>query len=55
MSAETNITDVIAYYHDLCTPAMAAATWSELEQGMRDRRLFFGDRPLCTVDRKSVV
>lgn len=55
MSAENQITDVIDYYHDLCTPALAAATWNELEQGMRDRRLFFGDRPLCTVLRPHLL
>ena len=55
MSAETNITDIIAYYHDLCTPAMAADTWSELDKGMRARRLFFGDRPLTTVLRPHLL
>ena len=55
MSAENQITDVIDYYHDLCTPTLAAATWNELEQGMRDRRLFFGDRPLCTVLRPHLL
>jgi len=55
MSAEPNITDIIAYYHDLCTPTMAADTWSDLEQGMRARRLYFGERPLTTVLRPHLL
>ncbi len=39
-------------YHDLAhTGALAQDTWAVLEPGMRERNLYFGDRPLCTVLR----
>ena len=41
----------IARYHDLLTPEVAAETQDALDDGLRRRGLFFGDRPLCTVLR----
>lgn len=38
-------------YHDLLTDDVAAESWGQLEEQMRRRGLFFGERPLCTVLR----
>jgi glutathionylspermidine synthase len=39
-------------YHDLAhSGSLAQETWGVLEPGMRERNLYFGDRPLCTVLR----
>ncbi len=51
MSTESNILDAIDFYHDLCTPARATATWEALTEGQRAGNLFFGDRPLLSVLR----
>jgi hypothetical protein len=45
------LSDAIAYYHDLLTDELAAASQEQLERQLRSRGLFFGDRPLCTVLR----
>jgi glutathionylspermidine synthase len=39
------------YYHSLLTDQIAAESYAQMESMMRDRKLFFGDRPLCTVLR----
>lgn len=41
----------VDHYHDLLTSGLALETWQQLEQGIRDRRLVFGERPVCTVLR----
>ena len=41
----------IGTYHDLLTEDLALESWGQLEEQMRNRGLFFGDRPLCTVLR----
>jgi len=39
-------------YHDLAhTGTLAQDTWALLAPGMRERNLYFGERPLCTVLR----
>jgi len=43
--------EAIDHYHDLLTPELAADTYEQLEDQMRRRGLFFGDRPLCSVLR----
>jgi uncharacterized circularly permuted ATP-grasp superfamily protein len=43
--------DAIARYHELLTDEVAAETQGQLEEQLRRRGLFFGDRPLCTVLR----
>src|SRR5918912_2129444 len=41
----------IAAYHDLLTDELGAASQAQLDDQLRRRGLFFGDRPLCTVLR----
>src|ERR671933_2857413 len=41
----------IATYHDLLTDELGAASQAHLDNQLRRRGLFFGDRPLCTVLR----
>jgi uncharacterized circularly permuted ATP-grasp superfamily protein len=43
--------DAIRTYHDLLTDEMATATQGQLDEQMRRRGLYFGERPLCTVLR----
>jgi len=43
--------DAISAYHDLLTPELAADSHVQLEDQLRRRGLYFGDRPLCTVLR----
>ena len=43
--------DAIGRYHDLLDGDIAAATRAQLDQQSRDRKLMFGDRPVCTVLR----
>ncbi|MCA9971992.1 MAG: hypothetical protein KC425_17330 [Anaerolineales bacterium] len=38
-------------YHDLLTEPLASESWGQLQEQMRVRGLYFGDRPLCTVLR----
>lgn len=48
----TNLHAAINHYHDLCTTGtLAQQSWEVLYPGLRERNLFFGDRPLCTVLR----
>lgn len=46
-----SLKDAVKTYHDLLTDQMAADTQGQLDEQMRMRGLFFGDRPLCTVLR----
>jgi hypothetical protein len=45
----------IDHYHRLLDNATAQATWASLTSGMRERNLYFGDRPLTTVLRPRLV
>ena len=46
-----SLTEAIITYHDLLTDTLAADTQGQLDDQLRSRGLFFGDRPLCTVLR----
>lgn len=46
-----SLEDAIKTYHDLLTEEMAAETQGQLDDQLRRRGLFFGERPLCTVLR----
>lgn len=41
----------IADYHGCLEDGLAGESWQQLEEQMRRRDLFFGERPLCTVLR----
>ncbi|MEJ7810525.1 MAG: hypothetical protein WKG32_08985 [Gemmatimonadaceae bacterium] len=43
--------DAIQRYHDLLTDELAAESQAQLDDQLRRRNLFFGDRALCTVVR----
>jgi hypothetical protein len=43
--------DAVARYHDLLTGEIAADSQGQLDDQLRRRGLFFGDRPICTVLR----
>lgn len=48
----TNLKAAIDYYHDLClSGSLAQQSWELMAPGMQERKLVFGDRPLCTVLR----
>lgn len=42
-------------YHGLLTPELATASWAHLTSAMRERQLYFGDRPLTTVLRPRLI
>ena len=47
-----NLHNAIDFYLDLCQrDHLAQDTWEMLVPGMKERNLYFGDRPLCTVLR----
>ncbi len=46
-----SLTEAIITYHDLLTDQVAQDTQEQLTEQMRDRGLFFGERPLCSVLR----
>lgn len=46
-----SLTEAIITYHDLLTDEVAAESQGQLDDQLRSRGLFFGDRPLCTVLR----
>ncbi|WP_374688996.1 hypothetical protein [Promineifilum sp.] len=46
-----SLTEAIITYHDLLTDDVAAESQEQLDEQLRVRGLFFGDRPLCTVLR----
>ncbi len=43
--------DAIQTYHELLTDELAAESQAQLDDQLRRRGLYFGDRPLCTVLR----
>lgn len=43
--------DTITHYHSLLTDALGAETQGALDDQLRRRGLFFGERPICTVLR----
>ncbi|MGH2404718.1 MAG: hypothetical protein ACRDGN_09655, partial [bacterium] len=43
--------DAIARYHDLLSGDVAAESQGQLDDQLRRRGLFFGERPICTVLR----
>src|SRR5690349_24468119 len=45
------LSNAIDDYHELLTPELAADSQTRLDDQLRRRGLFFGDRPLCTVLR----
>jgi len=49
------VTEHIDAYHALLTDEVAGATHAMLEDQLRRRNLFFGDRPLCTVLRPRLM
>src|SRR5258708_19534001 len=49
--AQTPLRGAIAAYHALLTEQLAADSWAQLEDQLRRRGLYFGERPLCTVLR----
>lgn len=46
-----SLTEAIITYHDLLTEQVASESQEQLDEQLRLRGLFFGDRPLCTVLR----
>jgi len=47
--------DAIHTYHDLLTDELAGETQARLDEQLRLRGLFFGERPLCTVLRPRFI
>lgn len=45
----------VADYHALLEPDVARASQEQLTAGLRERRLFFGERPLVTVLRPRLI
>ncbi|MDZ4718464.1 MAG: circularly permuted type 2 ATP-grasp protein [Roseiflexaceae bacterium] len=45
----------IDHYHGLLDTETAQDTWAALTSGMRERNLYFGDRPLTTVLRPRLI
>jgi uncharacterized circularly permuted ATP-grasp superfamily protein len=45
--------DVVDFYHSLITDETAALAREQMNDGLRRRRCYFGDRPLCTVLRPN--
>ena len=43
--------ETIARYHELLTDELAGETQAQIDIQLRERGLYFGDRPLCTVLR----
>jgi uncharacterized circularly permuted ATP-grasp superfamily protein len=50
-AAADAVPEAVAAYHDLLSDDMAADSQAVLDDQLRRRGLFFGDRPLCTVLR----
>ena len=51
MSPATSLSDAVQTYNDLLTDDVATESLAQLEDQMRRRGLFFGERALCTVLR----
>jgi len=47
------IRDVVEHYHGLLTTDLAVETEALLNVALKERRCYFGDRPLCTVLRPN--
>ena len=47
--------DAIADYHELLTDEIAAESQAQLDAQLRDRGLYFGERPVCTVVRPRLM
>ncbi len=47
--------EAIEYYHSLLNDQKAAETYVLLESMLKERKLFFGDRALCTVLRPRLL
>ena len=47
----SDLSDAIDTYHDLLTDSLAAVSQEQMDTLLRQRGLYFGDRPLCTVLR----
>src|SRR4029079_13775152 len=47
----TMLRDGIDEYHELLTDGLAAESQGQLDAQLRERGLFFGERPLCSVLR----
>ena len=45
------LNEAIARYHELLTDELAGETQAQIDTQLRDRGLYFGNRPLCTVLR----
>ncbi|MBX0330891.1 hypothetical protein K2Z83_24855 [Oscillochloris sp. ZM17-4] len=51
-----SLADAIDHYHELLLSAdMARESWATLTAGMHARRLYFGERPLCSVLRPRLI
>src|SRR5438067_937852 len=50
-----SLREAIEGYHDLLTDELAEASQAQLEDQQRRRRLYFGQRPLCTVLRPRFI
>jgi hypothetical protein len=50
-----NLSAAIDAYHNLLDRDLARASWEVLTHEMRERRLYFGERPLCTVLRPRLI
>ncbi|CAN5497612.1 hypothetical protein BH23BAC4_BH23BAC4_07170 [soil metagenome] len=46
-----SLNSAIEHYHELLTDGLAAETQGQLDDQLKRRGLFFGDRPLCSVLR----
>src|SRR5512134_3322240 len=51
----TNLRETIDHYHSLLDPETARETHEQLAEQLRERGLFFGDRPLSTVLRPRFI
>jgi uncharacterized circularly permuted ATP-grasp superfamily protein len=49
------LSEAIAYYHSLLDAATAQDSWTQLSAAMRERQLYFGERPLATVLRPRLI
>jgi glutathionylspermidine synthase len=50
-----SLQEPITAYHDLLSDELAGETQHQLDEQLRSRGLFFGDRPLCTVLRPRFI
>jgi len=54
-SSKTSRDPLVAYHELLEDPNLADASASALAEGQRERRLVFGDRPLCVSLRPNLI